>query len=58
MFSQIFLYYDVSLPSMVVSALNPEECLDENEKSFLNNLAKGDDLRLLTEWLLYNSDND
>ncbi|XP_011494279.1 PREDICTED: integrin-alpha FG-GAP repeat-containing protein 2-like [Ceratosolen solmsi marchali] len=59
-FNKIFLYYDVSLPSMVITALNPEETLDSKEKNLLNEILKGKSdserevqLKQLTEWLLY-----
>ena len=48
------MYYDVNLPSMVVSALNPEESLEANDKIELENIIGNQDVKLLTEWLLYN----
>jgi hypothetical protein len=45
---------------MVVTALNPEESLEANEKDLLNKILKGEsdyerevELKQLTEWLLY-----
>lgn len=57
---QIFLYYDVTLPSMVTKPLNPIEELDFEEKKILDNLLgnctdieRQQKLQELTEWLLY-----
>lgn len=57
---QIFLYYDVTLPSMVTKPLNPMDELDSEEKKILDNLLgnctemeKQQKIRELTEWLLY-----
>ncbi|OXU24895.1 hypothetical protein TSAR_010638 [Trichomalopsis sarcophagae] len=59
-FNKIFLYYDVSLPSMVATALNPTESLESSEKESLKKILAdspdcehGPELRQLTEWLLY-----
>ncbi|XP_012259627.2 KICSTOR complex protein ITFG2-like [Athalia rosae] len=60
--NKIFLYYDVILPSMVVSALDPLEELDEEEKLILddlisknvgNGISKEHKMQIFTEWLLY-----
>lgn len=58
--NKIFLYYDVTLPSMVTKPLNPIEKLDLEEKEILDNLLgncsdaeKQQKMRELTEWLLY-----
>ncbi|XP_033191859.2 KICSTOR complex protein ITFG2 isoform X1 [Bombus vancouverensis nearcticus] len=58
--NKIFLYYDVTLPSMVTKPLNPMDELDSEEKKILDNLLgnctemeKQQKIRELTEWLLY-----
>ncbi|XP_033362754.1 KICSTOR complex protein ITFG2-like [Bombus vosnesenskii] len=58
--NKIFLYYDVTLPSMVTKPLNPMDELDSEEKKTLDNLLgnctemeKQQKIRELTEWLLY-----
>ncbi|XP_043506670.1 KICSTOR complex protein ITFG2-like isoform X1 [Frieseomelitta varia] len=58
--NKIFLYYDVTLPSMVTKPLNPIEELDFEEKKILDNLLgnctdieRQQKLQELTEWLLY-----
>ncbi|XP_014204245.1 KICSTOR complex protein ITFG2 [Copidosoma floridanum] len=59
--NKIFLYYDVSLPSMMVTALNAEGLLEQEEqKEMLRKLLTGSSdcereaqLKQLTEWLLY-----
>ncbi|XP_058793852.1 KICSTOR complex protein ITFG2-like isoform X2 [Phymastichus coffea] len=57
--NKIFLYYEVRLPSLVVTALNPEEWLHEAEQRLLDGTLKESsderELRLkrLTDWLLY-----
>lgn len=60
--NKIFLYYDVTLPSMVVNALNPLDELDPEEKEALDELLgncspveKQQKMQQLTEWLLYGS---
>lgn len=58
--NKIFLYYDVTLPSMVTKPLNPIEELSFEEKKTLDDLL-GDctdterqhRIQQLTEWLLY-----
>lgn len=58
--NKIFLYYDVTLPSMVTKPLNPMDELDSEEKKILDNLLgnctemeKQQRIQELTEWLLY-----
>lgn len=57
---QIFLYYDVTLPSMTISPLNPVEDLDLGEMKILEKLLgecnvneRQQKMQQLTEWLLY-----
>lgn len=59
-FSQIYLYYDVILPSMVIKPLNPLEELGSEERTALTSLLgnssdaeKEQRVQQLTEWLLY-----
>lgn len=58
--NKIYLYYDVTLPSMVTKPLNPLEELDPEEKKTLDDLLgncsdteRQQKLQQLTEWLLY-----
>ncbi|XP_014468073.1 PREDICTED: integrin-alpha FG-GAP repeat-containing protein 2-like [Dinoponera quadriceps] len=58
--NKIFLYYDVTLPSMTVSPLNPTEDLESNEVQLLEKLLgecsvgeRQQKMQQLTEWLLY-----
>lgn len=57
---QIFLYYDVSLPSMTISSLNPVKDFELDEMQVLEKLLgecsineKQQKMQQLTEWLLY-----
>lgn len=57
---QIFLYYDVILPSMTVSPLNPMQDLESDEMQLLEKLLgecsvgeRQQKIQQLTEWLLY-----
>ncbi|CAK9805713.1 KICSTOR complex protein ITFG2 [Anthophora quadrimaculata] len=58
--NKIFLYYDVTLPSMVTKPLNPIEELDTDEKNILDELLgnctdaeRQQRMQQFTEWLLY-----
>lgn len=58
--NKIFLYYDVTLPNMVISPLNPVIDLNEEEERSLDELLgecneaeKHRRMQQLTEWLLY-----
>lgn len=58
--SQIFLYYDVTLPSMTIRPLNPLDLLDLEEKKIFDDLLascsdteKPQRMQQFTEWLLY-----
>ncbi|XP_029033976.1 KICSTOR complex protein ITFG2-like [Osmia bicornis bicornis] len=58
--NKIYLYYDVTLPSMVTKPLNPVEDLDPEEKKTLDDLLgncsdteRQQKMQQLTEWLLY-----
>ncbi|KAL2723927.1 KICSTOR complex protein ITFG2-like [Vespula squamosa] len=58
--NKIFLYYDVTLPNMVISPLNPTVDLDEEERKILDEIIGESDetekqrrMQQLTEWLLY-----
>ncbi|KAF7391752.1 hypothetical protein HZH68_011295 [Vespula germanica] len=58
--NKIFLYYDVTLPNMVISPLNPTVDLDEEERKILDEILGESDetekqrrMQQLTEWLLY-----
>lgn len=58
--NKIFLYYDVTLPSMVIKPLNPLEELDLEEKQTLDGLLENcsdmerqQRMQQFTEWLLY-----
>lgn len=57
---QIFLYYDVILPSMTINALNPMKDFESDEIQILKELLgecssneKQRKMQQLTEWLLY-----
>ncbi|XP_053982960.1 KICSTOR complex protein ITFG2-like isoform X1 [Hylaeus volcanicus] len=58
--NKIFLYYDVTLPSMVIKSFNPLEELDPEEKKTLDDLLQNchgterqQRMQQFTEWLLY-----
>ncbi|XP_032679847.1 KICSTOR complex protein ITFG2-like isoform X1 [Odontomachus brunneus] len=58
--NKIFLYYDVTLPSMTVSPLNPTEDLESDQIQLLDKLLgecsvgeRQQKMQQLTEWLLY-----
>ncbi|XP_011343520.2 KICSTOR complex protein ITFG2 [Ooceraea biroi] len=58
--NKIFLYYDVTLPSMTITPLNPMEDLDPEEIQILEKLMgkcstseRQEKMQQLTEWLLY-----
>ncbi|KAG7201899.1 hypothetical protein KM043_004613 [Ampulex compressa] len=58
--NKIFLYYDVTLPSMVIRPLNTLEGLDPEERKIIDDLLReGTDaekqqkMQQLNEWLLY-----
>ncbi|XP_012217646.2 KICSTOR complex protein ITFG2 [Linepithema humile] len=58
--NKIFLYYDVSLPSMTISPLNPVKDFELDEMQVLEKLLgecstneKQQKMQQLTEWLLY-----
>ncbi|CAL7946564.1 unnamed protein product [Xylocopa violacea] len=58
--NKIFLYYDVTLPSMVTKPLNPTLEFDSEEKKVLDDLLgnctdteRQQRMQQLTEWLLY-----
>ncbi|KYN01451.1 Integrin-alpha FG-GAP repeat-containing protein 2 [Cyphomyrmex costatus] len=58
--SLIYLYYDVTLPSMTITALNPMKDFESDEMQVLEKLLgecnineKQQKMRQLTEWLLY-----
>nr|XP_033328915.1 KICSTOR complex protein ITFG2-like [Megalopta genalis] len=58
--NKIFLYYDVTLPSMVIKPLNPLEELDPEEKNTFDDLLgrcnateRSQKMQQMTEWLLY-----
>ncbi|CAK9831299.1 KICSTOR complex protein ITFG2 [Anthophora retusa] len=58
--NKIFLYYDVTLPSMVTKPLNPIEELGTDEKNILDELLgnctdaeRQQRMQQFTEWLLY-----
>lgn len=58
--NKIFLYYDVTLPSMTITALNPMKNFESDEMQVLEKLLgkcntneKQQKMQQLTEWLLY-----
>ncbi|XP_017799091.1 PREDICTED: integrin-alpha FG-GAP repeat-containing protein 2-like [Habropoda laboriosa] len=58
--NKIFLYYDVTLPSMVTKPLNPMEELGSEERNILDELLENctdterqQRMQQFTEWLLY-----
>ncbi|XP_031847194.1 KICSTOR complex protein ITFG2 [Nomia melanderi] len=58
--NKIFLYYDVTLPSMTIRPLNPLDLLDLEEKKAFDDLLAGcsdaerpQRMQQFTEWLLY-----
>ncbi|XP_012277362.1 KICSTOR complex protein ITFG2-like isoform X1 [Orussus abietinus] len=58
--NKIFLYYDVILPHMVITPMDPIDELDPDERQVLEEMLdssnegeKREKLRQLTEWLLY-----
>lgn len=57
---QIFLYYDVTLPSMTITPLNPMKDFESEETRVLEKLLgecnineKQQKMQQLTDWLLY-----
>ncbi|XP_034939302.1 KICSTOR complex protein ITFG2-like isoform X2 [Chelonus insularis] len=61
--NKIFLYYDVVLPSMVATSIDPLDSLTIEQKEFINKLVgecteadRDKKLQLLTEYLLYSTD--
>ncbi|KAL0127010.1 hypothetical protein PUN28_005386 [Cardiocondyla obscurior] len=58
--NKIFLYYDVTLPSMTITPLNPMKDFESDEVQILEKLfgecninEKQQNMQQLTEWLLY-----
>ncbi|XP_020293874.1 integrin-alpha FG-GAP repeat-containing protein 2-like isoform X3 [Pseudomyrmex gracilis] len=63
--NKIFLYYDVTLPSMTINPLDPTKTFEPDEVQVLKKLLgecsiseKQQKIKQLTEWLLYSVDND